>query len=97
MADGGEDITPEECLPSAISHTPFALGMRTTRRDLLSRLGFGLTFLPALAMAPRSVVGSLLFEPDGVLVPAKPRSEEHTSELQSRLHLVCRLLLEKKK
>src|SRR2546422_4470837 len=30
-------------------------------------------------------------QPDG------PRSEEHTSELQSRLHLVCRLLLEKKK
>src|SRR2546429_5844088 len=29
--------------------------------------------------------------------PGKPRSEEHTSELQSRLHLVCRLLLEKKK
>src|SRR2546422_4160959 len=35
--------------------------------------------------------------------PANPmpavdlRSEEHTSELQSRLHLVCRLLLEKKK
>src|SRR5215813_15018747 len=26
-----------------------------------------------------------------------PRSEEHTSELQSRPHLVCRLLLEKKK
>src|SRR2546429_5890516 len=30
--------------------------------------------------------------------PCPPsRSEEHTSELQSRLHLVCRLLLEKKK
>src|SRR2546429_4910982 len=29
--------------------------------------------------------------------PAQARSEEHTSELQSRLHLVCRLLLEKKK
>src|SRR5436305_15116827 len=28
---------------------------------------------------------------------ADPRSEEHTSELQSRPHLVCRLLLEKKK
>src|SRR2546422_3337650 len=28
---------------------------------------------------------------------AHRRSEEHTSELQSRLHLVCRLLLEKKK
>src|SRR3989449_7657443 len=31
------------------------------------------------------------------LDPAADRSEEHTSELQSRLHLVCRLLLEKKK
>src|SRR2546429_5282660 len=30
-------------------------------------------------------------------VSAGTRSEEHTSELQSRLHLVCRLLLEKKK
>src|SRR2546422_3738537 len=29
--------------------------------------------------------------------PYTMRSEEHTSELQSRLHLVCRLLLEKKK
>src|SRR2546429_6321213 len=29
--------------------------------------------------------------------PGQSRSEEHTSELQSRLHLVCRLLLEKKK
>src|SRR3712207_8093934 len=29
--------------------------------------------------------------------PAPPRSEEHTSELQSRQYLVCRLLLEKKK
>src|SRR2546422_3038632 len=43
----------------------------------------------------------------GAILPFKPRllplrapvgrSEEHTSELQSRLHLVCRLLLEKKK
>src|SRR2546422_1974433 len=31
------------------------------------------------------------------LTPLIPRSEEHTSELQSRLHLGCRLLLEKKK
>src|SRR3989442_4535708 len=44
-------------------------------------------------------------DPDGVaarIVAARssgrePRSEEHTSELQSRPHLVCRLLLEKKK
>src|SRR2546422_8554369 len=31
-----------------------------------------------------------------LLKRARVRSEEHTSELQSRLHLVCRLLLEKK-
>src|SRR5690606_12975245 len=33
----------------------------------------------------------------GTNVPGKDRSEEHTSELQSRENLVCRLLLEKKK
>src|SRR2546422_3181191 len=32
-----------------------------------------------------------------ILAQPHVRSEEHTSELQSRLHLVCRLLLEKKK
>src|SRR2546422_4920520 len=41
----------------------------------------------------RFVVNYPLISPWGP--PA--RSEEHTSELQSRLHLVCRLLLEKKK
>src|SRR5437660_9530322 len=35
--------------------------------------------------------------PVGLGMPAQSRSEEHTSELQSRGHLVCRLLLEKKK
>src|SRR5690625_7096406 len=35
-----------------------------------------------------------LLSPDEMF---QPRSEEHTSELQSRGHLVCRLLLEKKK
>src|SRR2546429_1449325 len=33
----------------------------------------------------------------GLTMANAERSEEHTSELQSRLHLVCRLLLEKKK
>src|SRR6266496_6203875 len=35
--------------------------------------------------------------PPPARLPAPPRSEEHTSELQSRRDLVCRLLLEKKK
>src|SRR2546422_6023306 len=36
-------------------------------------------------------------DPPTPLRSRRVRSEEHTSELQSRLHLVCRLLLEKKK
>src|SRR5205809_3662774 len=45
-------------------------------------------FAPAMKMTSAACSTSRI-EPD--------RSEEHTSELQSRLHLVCRLLLEKKK
>src|SRR2546422_8137583 len=40
--------------------------------------------------------GSTAHRPGSHQEPREPRSEEHTSELQSRLHLVCRLLLEKK-
>src|SRR3712207_7540302 len=36
-------------------------------------------------------------ETGGERAPPRPRSEEHTSELQSRQYLVCRLLLDKKK
>src|SRR5258707_8697683 len=36
-------------------------------------------------------------QPRSTLAEIVPRSEEHTSELQSRQYLVCRLLLEKKK
>ena len=42
--------------------------------------------------AVEPVNSGLITKPD-----KEDRSEEHTSELQSRLHLVCRLLLEKKK
>src|SRR5206468_9734091 len=43
----------------------------------------------------RTGIGGALVSPD--LPPIADRSEEHTSELQSRSDLVCRLLLEKKK
>src|SRR3712207_7631690 len=50
---------------------------------------------------PRHVLRLLLLEDLHRVVdghhPDQPRSEEHTSELQSRQYLVCRLLLEKKK
>src|SRR2546429_6292019 len=45
-----------------------------------------------VAIAALVIVGGKAISHDAVA-----RSEEHTSELQSRLHLVCRLLLEKKK
>src|SRR2546429_6700008 len=46
-----------------------------------------------LGMLFMIIVAHMLFR----TAPNRVRSEEHTSELQSRLHLVCRLLLEKKK
>src|SRR2546422_3555191 len=42
-------------------------------------------------------LGLAFFAQAGARAYGHMRSEEHTSELQSRLHLVCRLLLEKKK
>src|SRR3712207_8873631 len=47
-------------------------------------------------VAGRDAVRDLVL-PDRGLQPPHVRSEEHTSELQSRQYLVCRLLLEKKK
>src|SRR2546422_4155778 len=49
------------------------------------------------AARPRAQGQPLRSCSSGRLLDLEPRSEEHTSELQSRLHLVCRLLLEKKK
>src|SRR2546428_8857037 len=43
------------------------------------------------------LVEAVLHRDDGAVVRCRTRSEEHTSELQSRSDLVCRLLLEKKK
>src|SRR3712207_8764280 len=45
---------------------------------------------------PRALVEKRISSDDAA-TKAAPRSEEHTSELQSRQYLVCRLLLEKKK
>src|SRR5437763_13136298 len=53
--------------------------------------GGGVQVLPSVMSAPASVPHVLERRCD------EPRSEEHTSELQSPMYLVCRLLLEKKK
>src|SRR5436305_10792598 len=50
-----------------------------------------------MAVSPTHVVKALILKVRLLLLLPTLRSEEHTSELQSRPHLVCRLLLEKKK
>src|SRR5690349_24007598 len=67
---------------------PYTTLFRSDGVDQL--LGGALAHAVGLAVAP-DVIGH------EVAVPAVDRSEEHTSELQSRRDLVCRLLLEKKK
>src|SRR5687768_18540331 len=55
------------------------------------------TLFRSLATAPRFQEAHILLARALLGQNRIERSEEHTSELQSRLHLVCRLLLEKKK
>src|SRR2546429_3239844 len=64
---------------------------RTTRESTAGRTLQGQRSRVSLATTRR--IGALAW----LVVGWATRSEEHTSELQSRLHLVCRLLLEKKK
>src|SRR5690606_41910766 len=61
------------------------------------RLANVLTELGKLAEAEQVYADLLKSQPGNTAARASLRSEEHTSELQSRENLVCRLLLEKKK
>src|SRR2546429_6950229 len=63
-----------------------------------------LTIVSGVTLTPRQLAGvafraehDQVGVPCGVMDQSIARSEEHTPELQSRLHLVCRLLLETKK
>src|SRR2546429_3416087 len=58
---------------------------------------FPYTTLFRSAVEPLAGGGAVVQHDVAETMAAFGRSEEHTSELQSRLHLVCRLLLEKKK
>src|SRR2546422_3190324 len=71
---------------------------RTRLGDITAHQGAGL----AIARVRNADTEEVQAAPGGPVVAPRHgegvlRSEEHTSELQSRLHLVCRLLLEKKK
>src|SRR5690349_22872046 len=64
--------------------------------ELLERLGIAVEVPPSVACCGQPAANAG-FEHDGDRALRGLRSEEHTSELQSRRDLVCRLLLEKKK
>src|SRR2546428_14130221 len=92
---------PSAEAPQALVAAPLPLGLRAgpARRSFLRDLYFD---TPAGDLRRRDVACRVCFAADDrrtlVLEGLRPgRSEEHTSELQSRSDLVCRLLLEKKK
>src|SRR5476651_2906501 len=58
---------------------------------------YTLSLHDALPISARPAAGGALPQRPRTTRTTEPRSEEHTSELQSRQYLVCRLLLEKKK
>lgn len=49
--------------------------MPFSRRELFNNAGFGLLLLPAILRSPRNVLGHLLFDPEGPLVPPRPIPE----------------------
>src|SRR2546429_6047188 len=64
---------------------------------VVHRISFAFYLTPAMSFAQKEVQPGLITLSSPTRSPIHifaPRSEEHTSELQSRLHLVCRLLLE---
>src|SRR5256884_6088678 len=70
---------------------------RELRKAGIEITQFGLLTALAIAGEANQKTLSAGFAMDSTTLTRTLRSEEHTSELQSRLHLVCRLLLEKKK
>src|SRR5690625_6605856 len=64
--------------------------------QLLNDLGVGYYLVGEYLLSIESLKKAVHQEPENPVYHFNLRSEEHTSELQSRGHLVCRLLLEKK-
>src|SRR5687768_18129106 len=77
---------------------PYTTLFRSDTRHCLSPYQTWQSTSPPTPVLTASCPESTPRDVETMASPRPPRrSEEHTSELQSRLHLVCRLLLEKKK
>src|SRR3989449_6811967 len=70
---------------------------RQQGRSVAADAGFSSGDQTVIAAAISELARNILMYARRGEIALNVRSEEHTSELQSRLHLVCRLLLEKKK
>src|SRR5690606_24744494 len=84
LSEGGYDLIVENYIPK----------FRWNNSSLVSEHPIGTDRWYHIAVIKGGVDQGLYV--DGIKVNAEGRSEEHTSELQSRENLVCRLLLEKK-
>src|SRR2546422_5959396 len=76
-----------------IDHTPSVPSTHWAPSASVAPTTASSTIIPIRATRMSAGVRSIC----SAIATKSTRSEEHTSELQSRLHLVCRLLLEKKK
>src|SRR5207253_6294843 len=86
--------------PPSSTLFPYTTLFRSVLTAALAHLDSALTYLTETDTAAVSLLNAAKVTRGRVLVDLgqfAQRSEEHTSELQSRGHLVCRLLLEKKK
>src|SRR2546422_5631159 len=92
VAAGAQPVARQGFADSCYHYRPAAVSL--TGR-LIQRTLPGPPNYQSIARGDRPQVVDLLILDAPICTIA--RSEEHTSELQSRLHLVCRLLLEKKK
>src|ERR1035438_5584821 len=87
------------CVSSALSTTCFTIcgGMKYTPSLSPNTTSPGITVAPPMRTGTLMPVSMTLRIGVGCTPRQETRSEEHTSELQSLRHLVCRLLLGKKK
>src|SRR3712207_8933981 len=81
---------------------PYTTLFRSVQEAMMTVRTITVTLPEMLALQLEAAARSSAQTMDAVVVQAlertvPPRSEEHTSELQSRQYIVCRLLLEKKK
>src|SRR2546422_7419195 len=86
-------VSPEKRVPTDHPLRPIRAMVDGILKEMSPQFAKRYSDVGRPSIAPERLLRVLLLQ----IFYSVRRSEEHTSELQSRLHLVCRLLLEKKK